>query len=140
MIPANVNIKPLGKLSMHSSNPISASGSTVNVGNRLGQHFVVNRSLTHRPTTPGAISAISHPQHATRSAGANAPPGQGFKDRQAPFGRIPSSLNMEAASLVADSSSSKSRIRRFASANSEAIGLFIPTISPASIQACLCQR
>lgn len=37
--------------------PLTASGGTVNVGNHRGKHFVVNRSLAHRPVTPGTIGA-----------------------------------------------------------------------------------
>jgi hypothetical protein len=64
----------------------------MNVRNYVRKHFMTDPPLTHRPVTPCSISTIGHTQYSARGVDADALPGQGFDDREPPFGRIFSSL------------------------------------------------
>src|SRR5690625_5928550 len=106
----------------------------MNIGNSLGQHRMTNGPLTHRPVAPRPPTPLSHAQYSARGFRADALPGPESHYREPPFGRMPSSLSIDAARRMAFSSSSNSRIRRLASANSALSRLVDPGISPASIR------
>lgn len=70
------------------------------VGDGFCQHLVPQSALAGRAVPPRPPAMLSDPQDLAGGFGADALPGQGWNDREPPFGRMPSSLSIEVAHWV----------------------------------------